>query len=273
MMHLLRFENKVAVVTGSSRGIGKAIALELARNGASVVLNGRNRERLIETEKEIRKIHSRVIYVCSDVSTPEGGELLISESLSAFGRIDMLVNNVGVSMRGNVADLKPEVFRTIFESNVLAAVCPTIPAINPLRLTKGSIVFISSLAGIRGLPFLSAYSSSKMALRAIAETIRIEEASNHLHIGLIFVGYTENDAEKEIIAADGSKKVLDARTGKGVASKESVARAVVKNISRRKFITVLTPLGKLNAFLQPRFPLLVERIILRNLKKFEERSQ
>jgi short-subunit dehydrogenase len=273
MMRSQRFENKVAVITGSSRGIGKAIALELAGNGASVVINGRSRERLIETEYELRKIHGRVLSVCCDVSTAAGGELLIREAVNAFGRIDILVNNVGVSMRGNVADLKPEVFKIIFESNVLAAVCPTIPAISQLRLTKGSIVFISSLAGIRGLPFLSAYSSSKMALRALAESIRIEESAYNLHVGLIFVGYTENDQGKEIIASDGSKRVLELRNGKGVESKESVARAVVNNISKRKFITVLTPLGKLNAFLQPRFPLLVERIILRNLKKFEERGK
>lgn len=267
------FHGKVAVITGSSRGIGKAIALELARNGTSVVLNGRNQARLLESENEVRAIQENVISVCCDVSTAEGGKLLIKDAIRAFGKIDFLVNNVGVSMRGSVADLNPEVFRTIFDSNLLGAVCPTIPAIRHLRATKGSLVFISSLAGIRGLPFLSAYCSSKMALRALAESIRIEEANNQVHVGLIYVGYTENDPEKETIAANGSKMLLEARHGKGVQSKESVARAVVRNISKRKFITVLTAIGKLNAFLQSRFPWLVERIILKNIKKFEEHGR
>jgi short-subunit dehydrogenase len=268
-----KFQGNVAVITGSSRGIGKAIALELASKGTSIVLNGRDQTRLNKAADEIRKITENVITVCCDVSTPEGGQFLIDEAIRIFNRIDILVNNTGVSMRGNFADLKPEVFRTVFESNVLAAVNPTIPAIKYLRQTKGSLVFISSLAGIRGLPFLSAYSSSKMALRALAESIRIEEKQYNIHVGLVYVGYTENDPGKEAIAADGSKIVLNPRKGKGVQTKESVAKAVLKNISRRNFITVLTPIGKLNALLQSRFPMLVEKIIIRNFKKFEKESK
>ena len=166
---------------------------------------------MIETENEIRKIHNHVISVCCDVSTTEGGQLLIDEAINKFKRIDILVNNVGVYMRGYVADLKPEVFKTIFDTNVLGAVCPTIPAIRHLRMTKGSIVFISSVAGIRGLPITSAYCSSKMALRALAESIRIEEAGHNLHAGLIYVGNTEIDVGKETIASDGSKLLLKPR--------------------------------------------------------------
>ena len=267
------FKGKVAVITGSTRGIGKVIALELAGKGASVVLNGRDPIRLFEAEIELRKIHENILSVCSDVSTIQGGKLLIDETIKAFGRIDILVNNVGVSMRGSVADLNPEVFDAVFRSNVFGATYPTIPAIRYLRETKGSIIFISSLVGIRGLPGLSAYCSSKMALRALAESIRIEEAKHNIHVGIIYVGYTENDPNKEAVATDGSKFRLESRTGKGVQSKESVAKAVVRNISKRKFITVLTAIGKLNAFMQARFPMLVEWIILRNLKKFEERGK
>lgn len=267
------FQGKVAVITGSGRGIGKEIARQLAARGACIVLNGRKQERLDEAEKEIRSIHENVISVRADVSLPEGGKALIDAAVARFGKIDILINNVGVSMRGNVADLNPEVFKTIFDSNILGVVNPTIPAIPFLRQSRGSIVFISSLAGIRGLPGNSAYSSSKMALRALAESIRIEEHHYQIHVGLIYVGITEIDEGKETIAADGSPKVLQMRHNKDVQSKKTVAQAVIKNISKRKFITVLTPLGKLNAFLQPRFPMLVEKLIIRNIKKFEARMQ
>jgi short-subunit dehydrogenase len=109
-----------------------------------------------------------------------------------------------------------------------------------------------------------------MALRALAESIRIEEFRHNLHVGLICVGPTEIDEGKTVMSADRTPVVLDRRSGRGVQSQEEVARAVIRNISKRKFITVLTFMGKLNAFLQPRFPGLVERLILRNLKKFEE---
>ena len=171
-------KGKVAIITGSSRGIGKAIAIELAEKGASIVLNGRNHSRLNDTENEIRKIQPELISVCSDVSTIQGGQYLIDEAIKKFGRIDMLVNNVGVSMRGKLADLNPEVYKTILDSNVLSVVFPSIPAIRHLRETKGSIIFISSLAGIRGLPGMSAYCSAKMALRALAESIN--RRSNNL---------------------------------------------------------------------------------------------
>jgi NAD(P)-dependent dehydrogenase (short-subunit alcohol dehydrogenase family) len=265
-----KFIGKVAIITGSSGGIGKAIAFELAKQGAFITLNGRYSVKLKEAENEIRMIQPKIISICCDVSTIEGAQLLINETIKAFGRIDILVNNAGISMRGNFADLQPEVFKTVFETNVLGSVFPTIHAITHLSLTKGSIVFISSLAGIRGLPFTSAYCSSKMALRGLAESIRIEEAANKIHVGLILVGITEIDEGKEIITADGSKMKLNTRAGKGVQTKASVAIAVVKNIASRKFITILTPIGKLNAFLHARFPNLVEWVILKNLNKFHE---
>lgn len=267
-----KLSGKVAVISGSSRGIGKAIAFKLAKHGAYIVLNGRNRSRLEETEKELRRICDTVIGICCDVSTIQGSQQLIDETIHTFGKIDILINNVGVSMRGILADLKPEVFDTILKINVLGAAYPTIHAIKHLRITRGSIVFISSLAGIRGLPFISAYCSSKMALRALAESIRIEEASHHLHVGIIYVGYTEVDPGKDVIMADGSIKVLESRQGKGVFSKESVATAVLRNILSRKFVTILTPIGKLMKIIQIIFPRLVEVLIANNTNKFAERN-
>ncbi len=268
-MNSQTLKGKVAIITGSSRGIGKAIAIELAEKGASIVLNGRNRLRLAEVENEIRKIQTEVISVCSDLSTIEGGQFLIDEAVKKFGRIDILVNNVGVSMRGKFADLNPDVYKTILDSNILSAVYPSIPAIQHLRATKGSLIFISSLAAIRGLPGMSAYCSAKMALRGIAESIRIEESKNHIHVGLMYVGYTEIDDGKETIFADGTKKLLEPRKGRGAQTKEFVAKAVARNISKRHFLTVLTPIGKINLFLQSLLPMLVERILIKNIKKFE----
>ncbi|MGB0179172.1 MAG: SDR family oxidoreductase [Flavobacteriales bacterium] len=265
--------DKVVVVTGSSRGIGKAIAIACAQRGAAVVLNGRNQERLASAKAAVEEHTSRVHVVCGDVSDPKEGRRLIEEAVATFGRLDLLVNNVGVSMRGAVADLQPEVFQTVFASNVFGTVNPTIPAIPELRKTKGSIIFISSLAGIRGLPSLSAYCSSKMALRALAESIRIEEHAHGIHVGLIQVGITEIEHNKETIAADGSLQVLQDRAKGKVQTTEQVALAVLDNLRKRTFITTLTAIGKLNAFLQPRAPMLVERIILNSLDKFAEKSK
>jgi len=262
------FKNKVAIITGSSGGIGKAIAISLAQQGSKVVINGRNSERLNKTLLEIKEITSEVLAFCCDVSSISGSQDLIDKTIEKFGKIDLLINNVGISMRGEIADLNPEVFKTVFDSNVLGAVYPTIPAIKHIRETKGSIVFISSLAAIHGLPFLSAYSSSKLALRAIAESLRIEESKNDVHVGLVLVGITEIEDNKQAVNFDGSMISLESRNNKKAQSKENVAKSVLKNISKRKFISVQTSLGKLNAFLHARFPLLVERILIKNIDKF-----
>ena len=268
-MNTKTLQDKVAIITGSSRGIGKAIAIELAKKGAYIVLNGRNKLRLAEVENQIRKIQPEVISVCCDLSTIQGGQFLIDEAIKKFGRVDILVNNVGVSMRGKFADLNPEVFKTILDSNVLSAVHPSIPALKHLRATKGSLLFISSLAAIRGLPGMSAYCSAKMALRGIAESIRIEESKNQIHVGLMYVGYTEIDDGKETISSDGSRRLLEPRKGRGAQTKDYVAKAVIRNIRKKDFLTVLTPIGKINLFLQSIFPMIVEKILIKNIKKFE----
>jgi NAD(P)-dependent dehydrogenase (short-subunit alcohol dehydrogenase family) len=272
MMRNNKFNGKVAIVTGSSRGIGKAIAKALAKQGAHIVLNGRDPGRLAAAETELLTIHERVMGVCCDVSTNEGGQTLVDETLSKFKKIDILICNAGISMRGNFVKLQPGVYQAMFISNVMSAVCPGIPALPHLRMTQGSLVFISSLAGIRGLPGTSAYCSSKMSLRAIAESIRIEEARHRIHVGLVYVGYTEIEDGKETLNADGSMVLLKTREGRGVQSVGSVADAVLKNLSKRKFITVLSPIGKVHSFMQRLAPWLVERMIINNLHKFEERS-
>jgi short-subunit dehydrogenase len=219
-------------------------------------------------EADIRQITPDVTCVCSDIATTEGGKHLIEEAIKAFGTIDILINNAGLSMRGNLADLDPSIFRTVFEANVFTAANVTIAAMKHLKKSRGSLVFISSVSGIRGLPYQSVYSASKMSLRALAESIRIEESGSGLHVGLVHVGYTENDPDKETIAADGTRIPINPRKGRGVMTQRSVAKAVVRSIEKRRFITALSPLGKLTALLHPIFPRLVEMVLIRNIERF-----
>jgi short-subunit dehydrogenase len=111
-----------------------------------------------------------------------------------------------------------------------------------------------------------------MSLRALAESLRIEERDSGIHVGLVYIGYTQNDPDKETISADGSRILISKRTGKGVMTQQSVAEAVVRSIEKRRFITVLSRLGKLTAILQPLFPRLVEKILIRNIGKFLRHS-
>ena len=192
-----RFENKVAIITGSSQGIGKALAHAFVREGSFVVLNGRNAERLKKVEEEFKEIGATVLTVTGDVSDEKQAQTIVDKTIERFGRIDFVINNAGISMRGDFSDLNPRVFKSIFETNLFGVTNLSIPALPYLKRTKGSLVFISSLAGITGLPGLSAYCSSKMALRAIAESIRIEENKLGMHVWLIEVGFTEIEPKNQ----------------------------------------------------------------------------
>ena len=134
--------------------------------------------------------------IAGDVSKAEDCHQLIEHTIKTFGQIDVLINNAGISMEGSIEDLAPEVFQKVIEVNYLGSIYPTKAAIPYLKKSKGSIIFMGSAAGIRGIPNHAAYSSSKMSLTAIAEALKIELKKSDIHVGLAYVGFTENDEEK-----------------------------------------------------------------------------
>jgi len=253
------FQDKVAIVTGSSRGIGRATALELARRGASVVLNGRNGERLSQTHHALEKEGYRVLSVQGDVTVPADCRKIIQETTDTFGRIDILVNNAGIIMRGAFEEIRPEVFKKVVEADILGAVFPTMAALPALKESGGSVLFISSVAGLRGFPMASPYSASKMALTAIAESLKVELAGSGVHVGVIYVSFTENDPEKTALGADGSSiRVAPSFQ----VTQEKTARAILRCIQKRRFRSVHTLLGKLGHVFQMLAPRLFDRLLV-----------
>lgn len=263
----------VIIVTGSSRGIGKETARQLLALGFTVVVNGRNPDRLQATYKELQSASQKLLSVACDVSTAEGANTLINLTIEAFGRVDGLVNNVGVSSRGMLADVSPLVVKMVFESNVYGVVFPTQRALPYLRRSKGSVIFISSLAGIHGLPGLSPYCASKMALRAFAESIRIEEHKYGVHSGIVLVGKTAVEPDKEVYDEQGSKRHLAPREGTRIQSMEEVATGIIRALLKRKDRVIMTRLGKLQSLMQRVAPKLLEKIIVRNIHRFEEENK
>lgn len=265
------FKDKVAIVTGSSQGIGKAIAIELLKRGAKVVINGRDEYKLLKTYMHLSHYGDNIQAVCADVTTNYGAAMLLAKTKYYFGQVDILINNAGLSMKGNLAELAPDVYKRIFDANILGSVYPTTSALPDLRENRGSVVFISSVAGIRGLAGHSAYCSSKMALRGIAESLRIEETQTGVHVGLLYVGFTKNEDSKRTLNAAGELVAVDDRTKFKQQNQADVARAVLHNIEKRQFITTLSWLGKINRLMQVISPTLTEKILkwtyTRNNKK------
>ena len=268
-----RFQHKVALVTGSSQGIGKAIALELAKKGTTVVLNGRQQDKIDVVRAEIEQNGGRAIAIAADVSNFEEATKLVHACIEQCGKLDYLINNVGISSRGNIAQLHPDVLSQVFNSNVNGCIFPTQIALPHIRLQKGSVIFISSLAAIHGLPGLAPYSASKMALQAFAEALRIEEHEHQLHVGILRVAKTAIEHQKLTVGANGQMQPLKARSDEKVLSMERVAQDCIKLLENRRFSNTQTILGKLNQLLNRISPLLVERILIKNIHRFKEESQ
>lgn len=267
------FKHKVALVTGSSQGIGKAIALALAQRGCIVVLNGRQQNKIDAVKAEIEQNGGRAYAFAADVSDFSAAKSLIEQTLSNCGQLDILINNVGISSRGYLAELHPDVLQQVFSSNVNGSIFPTQVALPHIRLQKGSVVFISSLAAIHGLPGLAPYSASKMALQAFAEALRIEEHAHQLHIGILRVAKTAIEHQKQTVGANGQMQPLKARTDEKVLSMERVAQDCIQLIENRRFSQTQTVLGKLNHLLNRISPRIVERILIKNIHRFKEESQ
>ncbi len=253
------FEGKVALISGASRGVGFATARKLVERGARVVISARGAKRLLDSEAKMVEIGGSVVSVTGDVGKWKDAEGMVQAAIDSFGRLDILVNNAGVSMRGKFAELSPEVCTEVAETNLMGSIYLSRAGIPFLRESRGHLVFISSIAGLFGLPGASIYCASKGGLKGLCESLRLELSLEGVHIGIVYLGFTEHDPEKRILLSDGTLVPPDRPAHNTQAS---AANAILKLIEKRKRHLVMTPIGKLG-WLANRFsPGLVERAVL-----------
>lgn len=260
-------QDKVVIITGSSMGIGKNMALQLGERGAKVVLNGRNKERLKKTQQELLDKGYEVIAIAGDVANYEDCTQLIQGTIDHYGQLDVLINNAGLAAEGTIESTDPAIFRKIMEVNYLGSIFPTKLALPHLKNSKGNVLFISSLAGIHGLPAFSLYSASKMSLTAVAESLKKEMQGTGVHVGIAYVGFTQNDPNKTIYQEDGKLAVLPKRNNVKVAPVDQIAARLIGIVERRRFKTVFSPIGKLMFYLNRLAPGLVDFILTQSYKK------
>ncbi len=194
---------KVVIVTGSSQGIGFALAEHLLELGASVVINGRDKDKLNRAAIRLRSKSESLLAVPGDISNFRDCQEIVRKSVAEFGRLDVLVNSAGISMQGELDSLHPSVFAKVVNVNLVGTANMTNLAIPSLRKSNGRVLFISSMAGLLGLPGYSAYSASKMGLTALAQSLQGELAGTGVSVGVAYLGFTENDAAKKVLNRQG----------------------------------------------------------------------
>jgi len=260
------FRDKVVIITGSRQGIGKTLAQFFAAEGAKLVIVSRNQDGLEEVRDNLSAGGCEVLSIAGDVSDEMTCSDIVNQTVAKFGKIDILINNAGISGKAGVEEGNTIVFRKQIEVNLLGSFYLTRYALPHLKASRGNVIFVSSLAGIYGLPYHSGYSASKMALTALAQSLKAELHGLNVHVGIAYVGFTENDPKKEAYLPNGELKPLEKRKVKTVTS-EKTASLIVKQIVKRKFISVHSGIGKIQWIVSKFFPQLIEIILRRSLSK------
>ena len=253
------FENKVMIITGASSGIGLASAELFASLGARLVLAARSAEKLQEIAEKLSS-RTETMWVRTDVSSEEDCRNLIDKAVARFGRIDVLVNNAGLSMRALFRDLDLPVIKTLMDVNFWGTVYCTKYALPYLLESKGSVVGVISIAGYAGLPARTGYASSKYAIRGFLDTLRIEHLYDGLHVMVFAPGFTASNVRNAALTAHGQQQGQTPRDEGKMMSAEKVALYMAKGIARRKSEMILTPIGKLTVFMHNILPRLTDRL-------------
>lgn len=260
------YKDKVIIVTGASSGIGLASAQKFASLGAKVVLAARSLDKLEKIASDLNQRfaahNSQLIAHCikTDVTKEEDCKNLIDQTVRHFGKIDVLVNNAGISMRAVFKDLDLAVMKSLMDTNFWGTVYCTKYALPYLLKSKGSVVGVISTAGYVGLPARTGYSASKFAVRGFLETLRIEHLYDGLHVMIFAPGFTTSNIRNVALTADGSPQGETPRNEERMMSAERVARIMARGIMKKKTHMVLTPLGKATLIANRRLPRMADRM-------------
>lgn len=260
------YKDKVIIVTGASSGIGLASAQKFASLGAKVVLAARSLDKLEKIASDLNQRfaahNSQLIAHCikTDVTKEEDCKNLIDQTVRHFGKIDVLVNNAGISMRAVFKDLDLSVMKSLMDTNFWGTVYCTKYALPYLLKSKGSVVGVISTAGYVGLPARTGYSASKFAVRGFLETLRIEHLYDGLHVMIFAPGFTTSNIRNVALTADGSPQGETPRNEERMMSAERVARIMARGIMKKKTHMVLTPLGKATLIANRRLPRMADRM-------------
>lgn len=258
-----RLHNLVAWVTGGGTGIGRAVAVELAREGATVVVSGRRTDRLAAAVAAIEAVGGRAAAVACDVTLDASVTDAVAEVIDRFGRLDVVVANAGFSVGGRLEKTSLEDWERQFATNLFGVVRTASHAMPHLQQTGGRLALMGSVAQYLPVPGAGCYSASKAAVHSYGQTLSAELAGSGVSCTTLHPGFIES----EIAQVDNQGTFHQDRDDKRPAAlmwtPEAAAKPMVRAIVRRKRVAVITGHGKVAAFLGSHFPGLVGLLMSR----------
>ena len=252
------YKDKVVAVTGGSEGIGRALVKALIAEGAKVATCGRNYDKLYNLQLEYSNVMLHTM-TC-DVSSEHDCRRFIESTIKTFGKIDVLINNAGLSMRALFEDVDLPVMQRLMDVNFWGSVYCTKFALPTLLENKGSIVAISSIAGYRGLPGRSGYSASKFALQGWMEALRTELLHSGVNVMWICPGFTASNIRNVALNKEGKTQGESPLDESKLMSADECARITLEAIEQRKRTVVMTFTGKRAVWMNRLFSSLTDKM-------------
>ncbi len=254
-------KDKVVIITGGSLGIGKAMAEVFGKNGAKILITGRNATDLDQAVADLKNKGIDAHGFNGDVSVEEDNKKMAAEAIHRFGRIDTLINNAGITMRALFDEVDLDVVKKVMDINFYGVLYATKYCLPEILKNKGSVVGISSIAGYRGLPGRTGYSASKFALNGFLEVLRTEMLKKDVHVLTACPGFTTSNIRKRALSKDGSSQGESPRDENNMMSAEEVAKRIYEATVKRKKILVLTTQGKFTVLLNKLFPGIMDKLV------------
>jgi short-subunit dehydrogenase len=244
------------------------LAFEFSRHGSKVVLAARNFEELKAIEAAIQKQGGAAIAVRCDVSKEEDCRDMVMKAVEKYGRIDVLINNAGISMRALFQDVDLDVLRRLMDVNFWGTVYCSKYTLPYLLHAHGSVVGVISIAGHIGMPARAGYSASKFAMHGFLKTLRVENLKTGLHVLIVSPGFTASNIRMTALTASGKMQGETPRDESKMMSAETVAGKIYRAVVHRRRSLILTLVeGKLTVFFSKWLPGLVERASFRRLAR------
>ena len=253
------FTDKIVVITGGSDGIGKALVAQFLALGAKVATCGRNENKLslLVTEFPTSNLYTAQV----DVSKQDQSEAFIKQVVDNWGRIDVLINNAGISMRALVSEVSVQTLQNVMDINFWGTVYCTKAALPSIQQNKGVIVGVSSIAGYRGLPGRSGYSASKFALNGWLEALKTELYASGTHVMWVCPGFTNSNIRNAALDKNAKAQGESPMDEGAMMSSEDCATHIIHAIEKRSRSLVLTFTGKRTVFMNKYFPAWADKLV------------
>ncbi len=255
--------NKVVWITGASSGIGEALAYELSRKNCKLILSARNVEALELVKSKC--VTTEVVILPFDLTDFDNAKNNAAKAIAAFGKIEILVNNGGVSQRSLIAETDFEVDKKIMEIDYLGTVALT-KALLPhfIQYKRGHFVTITSLMGKFGSPYRSGYCGAKHALHGFFDVLRMEHYKDFLNVTLICPGFIQTNVAKNALIGNGSSQNKEDEATKNGMAVAVFAQKFVKAVESEKFEVYIGGKEVLGIYLKRFFPKFLHYFVLRS---------